>query len=856
PGDAFQIQFSINGEKHVVYESYPATTTLNDYIRDVAGLKGTKVMCREAGCGCCAVAVTHASGGDKVETMSINSCITPLYSVDGWQITTTEGIGNQKDGFHPIQKQVAKHNATQCGYCTPGFVMSMYGLLHQNPKLTQQEIEDSFDGHICRCTGYRSILDAMKTFGSDATGPNAKPIDIEDLNKHLCPKTGEKCKKDTKSNCPITPPSSLSLDLRDSKWHRPLNLKELGTIFTKNKGKSIRLVFGNTSTGIFKFDGPYDIYIDLHSVEELYQYKESASSVIFGANTTLTKLKEHMKNLQYKPGFFYCTRVIRHLKVLASVLVRNAGCIAGNLMIKHNHPDFPSDLFTMMAAIGASVGVYDTSSGKITKHPILEFLQKVKMAGKVLAFLEIPKFEENEHYRSFKITPRWQNAHAYVNAAFKIQVEKLLVKTKPSFVFGGINAETVHATKAEEFIKGKTLSDAVIKETLKILASELKPSSDDPLHASAKYRHDLAVNLLYKTLLEVAKPTDPKIRSGADSMERPISSGLQTFQEKKSEFPLMQAMPKLEAPLQASGETVYANDIPAFQRELYGAFVISTVAIGAIVNIDCSEALAIPGVVKFISAADIPEGGKNNFMDVVFFPTIGAEEVFVSKNVEYAGQSIGLILAETQALAELAARKVKITYGSMQEPIIYVEDGVAKGSFFEQKFNKIMGQSEDALKNSDLTVSGQIYEGGQYYYYIENQVSVAVPTEDGIDVYSSTQMPDMTQKSSADIIGKPLNYINLIGCRVGGAFGGKALYSSVMAAAATLGSYVTKRPVRVCVSMSTNMKLIGKRFPLIARYKAGLNRDGKMNSIDLEIFADNGFRPPIMIEELLHSLDQ
>ncbi|XP_059174496.1 uncharacterized protein LOC131954765 [Physella acuta] len=457
-------------------------------------------MCKEAGCGCCAVTVTYAPGGDKAETMSINSCLCPLYSVDGWQITTVEGIGSQKDGFHPIQERIAKHNGTQCGYCTPGFVMSMYGLLHQKPQLSQQEIEDSFDGHVCRCTGYRSILDAMKSFATDSTIPGAKCVDIEDLDRRLCPKTGESCLPAGQKNCPgpsrvcASTPRRLAVDLEHCRWYRPVSLVELGKILQQHKTQRVRLVFGNTAAGIFTLKHPFQVYIDLRAVRELYLYKETDSSVTFGGGTTFTVWRERLRLLEQKPGYHYCSGILRHLKVFASVL---AGCLAGNLMIKYYRPDFPSDLFTILEALGAKVKVFDSKTSKITQHTLLDFLRKVDMKGKIISSIQITSWDIKDHYRSFKITPRWQNAHAYINAAFKITIDNRKIIGQPNFVIGGINAHTIHAVKAEEFIQNKTLSDDVINETLQIMFSELEPS-EDPILSSATYRRQLAVNLLYK----------------------------------------------------------------------------------------------------------------------------------------------------------------------------------------------------------------------------------------------------------------------------------------------------------------------------------------------------------------------
>jgi xanthine dehydrogenase/oxidase len=116
-------------------------------------------MCQEGGCGACIVALARLDPRQNEQvTLAINSCLFPLIAVDGCSITTTEGLGNSRSGFHPIQERLAEHNGSQCGFCSPGMVMNMYSLLKENSKPTKQQIEQSFDGNICRCTGYRAIL--------------------------------------------------------------------------------------------------------------------------------------------------------------------------------------------------------------------------------------------------------------------------------------------------------------------------------------------------------------------------------------------------------------------------------------------------------------------------------------------------------------------------------------------------------------------------------------------------------------------------------------------------------------------------------------------------------------------------
>jgi len=169
PGQAsHSLLFYVNGRRVVIDRPDP-TTLLVDWLRDdETGLTGTKLSCGEGGCGACTVMLSRWDPHRKrVAETAINSCLRPLCSLDGAMITTTEGIGSTRQKLDPVQHRIAANNGSQCGYCTPGFVMNMFTFLRTHPKPTQQQIEDLFDGHICRCTGYRPILEGMKSFAVD-----------------------------------------------------------------------------------------------------------------------------------------------------------------------------------------------------------------------------------------------------------------------------------------------------------------------------------------------------------------------------------------------------------------------------------------------------------------------------------------------------------------------------------------------------------------------------------------------------------------------------------------------------------------------------------------------------------------
>ncbi|GFO29441.1 indole-3-acetaldehyde oxidase [Plakobranchus ocellatus] len=251
--------FKVNGKEFTVGNEFSTSTTLNTFLRSKGISKGTKGMCYEGGCGVCLVTVTlYAPLSLKQMHYTINSCLLELFSCDGMDITTIEGLGDPKHGLHPIQEQLAKHDGAQCGYCSPSQVMNMYGLLKTNPKPRVQDIEDHFDTTVCRCTGYRSILDAMKTFSIDAP-PHLEKVqmDIEDLDTKLCKKTGKLCTGHCHNNIGAhankgsdnQTPGPVHIVGASAQWLKPTSMDQLLSLLKQHSQDNYRLVFGNTGFG-------------------------------------------------------------------------------------------------------------------------------------------------------------------------------------------------------------------------------------------------------------------------------------------------------------------------------------------------------------------------------------------------------------------------------------------------------------------------------------------------------------------------------------------------------------------------------------------------------------------------------
>ncbi|XP_072742748.1 uncharacterized protein [Anoplolepis gracilipes] len=828
------VNFTINGVSHKVSGGIPANTSLNVYIRDYAKLRGTKAMCHEGGCGACIVAAKI-----KGETMAVNSCLVPILICDGWAINTIEGIGNRRDGYHSIQAALAGKNGTQCGYCSPGMVMNFYSLM-QNKKLTMQEIENSFGSNICRCTGYRPILDAFKGYASDASPAMKKDIrDIEELYQiKTCPRNGLPCT----NSCADKQSNNVKLDIKleDAEFYKVYTVEDLFAVFQHKPSATYILNGGNTAHGIYR-TGKNDLHIDINNIQDLRRIEKTKESLILGGNISLTVAMEVFQKYSSDEGFKYLHHLVHHIDLIASVPVRNIGTIAGNLMIKHAHHDFPSDLFLILETVGTQIHILNKPGNK--QSVMLQDFLKIDMNHKIIYSVVLPALSNEYEYRSYKIMPRAQNAHAHVNAGFLFKLDgggKVL--EKPNIIFGGINEHFLHAKNTEELLVGKSIFDkTVLKTALETLHNELQPDHVLPDY-SPEFRRTLAEGLFYKCVLHI-KPenVDSKLRSGGTILERGLSSGTQDYDSDKNMWPVNKPTTKLEAIQQTSGEAQYCNDLPPYPGEVFCAFVTTEIGNGKIESIDASKALAMKGVVAFFSAKDVP--GKNLFSAAVnqMMMLMHDEILFAEKDVLHAGQPVGVIAAETHNLANEAAKLVEIKYSEAlkRKPVITIEDAIAT-----KDDNRIVASISVPAKkkgeNIKHVIKGTLKLGSQYHYTMETQSCVCVPADDGMDVYPTTQWIDCVQVAIATVLNVKNNSINISVKRIGGAYGAKISRNTQIACACALVCHKLNRPARFVMSIEGNMQSIGKRIMTRQEYEAGVNDDGVIQYLDSKIWCNNG----------------
>lgn len=551
-------------------------------------------MCAPAGgCGACVVLVARYNAASKrVEELTINSCLAPLCSLDLCSIVTTEGLGNSRDGFHAVQKRLAGFHASQCGFCTPGMAMALYGALRKwgpadgdgSGGLTAAEAEKCVQGNICRCTGYRPILDACKSFARDVDledlGVNAFWSRSEDANWSLLPayepakdpafphflvEMAEKEESRVWSGTDF-----VDCGVAERHWMWVGSMEGLFAALRKYEGqqKTVRLVVGNTSQGVYKHMRP-QVFIDISGIPELLVVGQSRSGLEVGSAVSLSELIRILED-RHSTCSVYAQLAV-HLHRLASVHVRNRASVGGNLIMAQQQ-GFDSDLATILLGAGASVKVA-SCIGHATLS-LEEFLEKGGLdSGAVLVSIFIPAWDvdagtssngiktEELVFKTYRASPRrLGNAVSYANAAFLARVERVggeqwVRQARLAFgAFGGKHA--VLAREVQDVLVGKELSAEVVLEAVTLLRSSVVPSSGT---LKAHYRASVVVAYMFdflRSFLEhnVKNGSDAELLCAKGTLTGPlICKGSQKFARCEEFHPVGLAAPKVMAELQASG---------------------------------------------------------------------------------------------------------------------------------------------------------------------------------------------------------------------------------------------------------------------------------------------------------------
>ncbi|KAH0534856.1 xanthine dehydrogenase [Cotesia glomerata] len=890
--------FYVNGKEIKDSDLNPEWTLLH-YLRNKLKLSGTKLGCAEGGCGACTVMVSRIDRKKrKIIHLAVNACLAPVCSMHGMAVTTVEGIGSTRTKLHPVQERIAKAHGSQCGFCTPGIVMSMYALLRTVPKLSMHDLEVAFQGNLCRCTGYRPIIEGFRTFTEEweQSQLNNKINKTENSCGQVCAMGEACCKKAFTSEVSpeifsasefkpydetqevIFPPKLKLYDDLDKEylvikgkevtWYRPTKLKEL--LLLKQKYPNAKIIVGNTEVGVeVKFKHCiYPVLIQSTQIKELREITVTGNSLKVGSSVTLMELEEAMRDHisihpEYKTRIF--SEAIKMLHWFAGKQIRNVAALGGNIMT--GSPI--SDMVPVLMAAGTKLNVCSLNGFRqiLLDHTFFTgYRRNVIKPEEILVSVEIPFTEKSQYFIAYKQAKRRDDDIAIVNMAlnviFKTNSNEIL---EIHLAYGGMAPTTKLAIKTTKNMIGKKWNTELLESTYQSLVDEF-PLPDDVPGGMVNYRRSLTLSLFFKGFIHILKqlqidlphinriPLPKKLQSASDTFDYKPPKSSQYFQvvpKDQSDKDLIgRPIVHASAFKQVTGEAVYCDDIPHTDGELYLALVMATKAHAKIVHVDASKALAIDGVVAFFSAKDIPE--HNRWVGPVYHD----EEVFVSEKVTSQGQSIGAVVAVDQITAQKAARAVIIEYEELEPILVSIEDAIEVKSFLPTTPKSIkQGDANRAFSESDHILEGEVKMGGQEHFYLETHATLAVPKDtEELEVYCSTQHPSEVQKLISHVLGISMSHVNVRVKRLGGGFGGKESRGMLVALPVALAAYNLRKPVRCMLDRDEDMMISGQRHPFMFQYKVGFTKEGLIKVVEINIYNNGGYSADLSISVLERSM--
>jgi xanthine dehydrogenase small subunit len=453
------LTFLLNGEC-VDTGDIPPTTTLLDWLRETRGLTGTKEGCNEGDCGACTVIVSDETGARP-----LNACILFLPQLQGKAVRTVEGISGPDGALHPVQQAMIEHHGSQCGFCTPGFIVSM-ACAHMNG---EADHDRALAGNLCRCTGYAPILRAARA-AEDAPVPGWMRDDPGFFLAEIL----------------LGGPEGRGADSPPLSW-QPRNSDELAQLYAAHPQAT--LIAGATDVGLWVTKQLRDLEmpIFLNDCADLQEVAISDTHIRLGAGLTIARLMEVIT--PHHPS--YAAMLQRY----GSQQVRAAATLGGN--IANGSPI--GDNAPALIALGATLHLRhgDTRRAMPLEDFFLDYGQQDREPGEFVEAMSLPR--QPDRLRCYKISKRFDQDISAVLGCFNIAIEDGHVRAA-RIGFGGMAGIPKRATHVEAALLGQPWTEATIAATQDAWDQDFGPLSD--MRASAEYRLDVARNLLMRYFLE------------------------------------------------------------------------------------------------------------------------------------------------------------------------------------------------------------------------------------------------------------------------------------------------------------------------------------------------------------------
>lgn len=464
------IRFLLNGER-VELDRLSATQTLLDYLRLSCRLRGSKEGCAEGDCGACTVLVGKIVGSELIYE-SVNACIRFLGSLDGTHVVTIEHLRGRDGGLHPVQQAMVDFHGSQCGFCTPGFVLSLYALWMRNPKPQDAQIEKALQGNLCRCTGYEAIIRAARAisdYGTLADDPLANER-AEVMQQLTTLRDGAR----------------IEMGEGQDRLIVPSDIDDFATIFEAEPKAT--LVAGSTDVGLWVTKMMREIapVIFIGHLDGLRTIHEKDGVISIGAGVT------------YSEAFSTLVRRIPELGQLINRIggeqVRNMGTIGGNIANGSPIGDTPPPLIALDAKLTLRKG------SRRRTIPLQDFFiaygKQDRAPGEFVEAVHVPVPQKDSHFAIHKISKRFEEDITATLGAFHLMLDAQGHVISIRIAYGGMAATPKRAVNVEAALLGKPWNEATLAAALDAYGDDYQPLSD--MRASAYYRLLVAKNLLQR----------------------------------------------------------------------------------------------------------------------------------------------------------------------------------------------------------------------------------------------------------------------------------------------------------------------------------------------------------------------
>ena len=481
------IRFIRRGEL-VALGNVPPDRTLLEVLREDLGATGTKEGCGEGDCGACTVVLGEEVDG-RLRYRAVNSCIQLAHSVDGRALWTVEDLAADDGTLHPAQEAMVQCHGSQCGFCTPGFVMSLFGMYQnhvcQGRPISRELAQEELSGNLCRCTGYRPILDAARKMAELPKTAVDEAAVLHQLTQLRHPREGGDPVLSSSADERRKPRIPASAGMTDTVYLAPETLAEL--LAARAAHPQAQIVAGCTDVGLWitKQHRRFDQLLDVTRARELRRIEDYENHIAIGAAVTLTD------------AFAALVAQRPQLKTFANrfagLPVRNAGTLGGN--VATGSPI--GDSMPLLIALGAPIGVMKQDGHR---HVPLEafytgYRRNVLAPDEVLAWILVPKPRPDEFLRAYKVSKRFDDDISAVCLAVRMELEGDRVKDI-AIGAGGVAATPVRAARTEAFLAGRAWTADTATQAGDILRTEFQPISD--MRAGADYRRTVLGNLMQR----------------------------------------------------------------------------------------------------------------------------------------------------------------------------------------------------------------------------------------------------------------------------------------------------------------------------------------------------------------------